>query len=314
MTHLVGVLLPMVGMWASWTLFWWAILHPTSRLERLEAQQMAAHQRWRGRIVAERQWLVRQDQADTRLARLRLALYRAGVRWTAPVFVVMVAASMVGAILVGRMLFGNWLAAIILGASGWIIPGMVLDALAARRRALYVAQLEVFLENLANMLRIGVHLLQAMPLAMQETEAPLRPDLEEALESVAKGTPLGDALAVLAWRNDVEALEEWANAVSIYDEYGGDLHKLTLRIADDIQQSRAIAQRTKADLVSASMLNWAAMIMMLIIFEFVAHMTPSLGQLLYTTGAGTFAIVFVALATVVELAVSRYIGRMRQQV
>ena len=156
----------------------------------------------------------------------------------------------------------NLCALLLLAAAGYWVGGVLLAALAAlagffspsllvrfyrRRRLLrFNAQLADGLQQMANALRAGFTLQQAIDQVGREGNAPLRQELGLLIKEVKLGLPLDDALAAMARRVGSEELDLIATSTAIARQLGGNLAELFESIAATIRERFRLEGRIAA--------------------------------------------------------------------
>jgi tight adherence protein B len=156
----------------------------------------------------------------------------------------------------------NLCALLLLAAAGYWAGGVLLAALAAvagffspsllvrfyrRRRLLrFNAQLADGLQQMANALRAGFTLQQAMEQVGREGNAPLRQELGLLIKEVKLGLPLDDALAAMAKRVGSEELDLMATSTAVARQLGGNLAELFESIAATIRERFRLEGRIAA--------------------------------------------------------------------
>jgi tight adherence protein B len=156
----------------------------------------------------------------------------------------------------------NLCALLLLAAAGYWAGGVLLAALAAvagffspsllvrfyrRRRLLrFNAQLADGLQQMANALRAGFTLQQAIDQVGREGNAPLRQELGLLIKEVKLGLPLDDAMAAMAKRVGSEELDLMATSTAIARQLGGNLAELFESIAATIRERFRLEGRIAA--------------------------------------------------------------------
>jgi tight adherence protein B len=156
----------------------------------------------------------------------------------------------------------NLCALLLLAAAGYWAGGVLLAALAAvagffspsllvrfyrRRRLLrFNAQLADGLQQMANALRAGFTLQQAIDQVGRGGNAPLRQELGLLIKEVKLGLPLDDALAAMAKRVGSEELDLIATSTAIARQLGGNLAELFESIAATIRERFRLEGRIAA--------------------------------------------------------------------
>lgn len=144
-------------------------------------------------------------------------------------------------LLLGRSLVG----AIAGAAMGFFSPRIWLGAGRKRRRRQFDNQLADSLLILANSLRAGFSLLQAMEMVSQEMPNPISSEFRLTLREMTYGASTEVALTHLAERVDSQDLDLLVTAVLIQRQVGGNLSEVLLNIHSTINDRLRIQQELK---------------------------------------------------------------------
>lgn len=122
---------------------------------------------------------------------------------------------------------GNTVLASVLGIVvlfvGWKIPKPVVDFFENKRKKQYQVQMVDALNLLANGLRAGLTMPQAIGMVVDEMPAPVSQEFNLVLQQAKIGVPLDEALENLKKRVYTEDNEMFVTAVNILRETGGNL-------------------------------------------------------------------------------------------
>jgi tight adherence protein B len=136
--------------------------------------------------------------------------------------------------------FGGWLGGplfgALAGAGGFFAPLGAVRFYRARRLRTFDRQLTDALQQLANALRAGLTLIQAVEQVARESAPPLSQELGLFLKEVKLGVPVEDALANLPARVGSEDLELVATSTNIARALGGNLSEMFETIAATIRE------------------------------------------------------------------------------
>jgi tight adherence protein B len=131
----------------------------------------------------------------------------------------------------GRIL----LAAILLGL-GFYLPRYYVTRQRLNRQRAFNGQLADIITLMANALRAGYSLLQAMELAAREGTEPASKELERVVREVGLGLSPEEALANLVERMQSEDLDLLVTAINVQREVGGNLVEVLDTIATTIRE------------------------------------------------------------------------------
>lgn len=123
---------------------------------------------------------------------------------------------------IGKLLLGT-IAGIAVLIAGWKSPRPIVDYFEARRKKKYQMQMVDALNLLANGLRAGLTMPQAIGMVVDELPAPVSQEFNLVLQQAKIGVPLDEALENLKKRVYTEDNEMFVTSVNILRETGGNL-------------------------------------------------------------------------------------------
>lgn len=136
-------------------------------------------------------------------------------------------------------------AGVVGGSLGIILPRIWLQSAQKRKRRSFSNQLADALLILANSLRAGFSLLQAMEMVSKEMPDPIATEFQTTLREMTYGTPTEEALLHLSERVDSGDLDLLVTAILIQRQVGGNLAEVLLNIHTTIQDRIRIQQEVK---------------------------------------------------------------------
>jgi len=172
-------------------------------------------------------------------------LSQAGVPLTGGEFLVLQLLGLLTAAFLGYLLIGRFIPSIIFSALGFRVPVIWLNGIKKRKQNLFNNQLADALIILANSLRSGFSLLQAMEMVSQEMPDPIASEFKQALREMTYGTATENALIHLAERVGSDDLDLMVTAVLIQRQVGGNLAEVLTNIHGTIQDRLRIHQEIK---------------------------------------------------------------------
>lgn len=131
---------------------------------------------------------------------------------------------------------GSFIFGALMGVSGFFLPKAFFYIQKARRKDKLNAQLVSAIEMLANAMKAGTNLHQALQLIPQEMETPIAQEFAVLLREMELGLKLEDALNNLVKRTESSEYELVATAINVSRESGGNLAEVFDRIADTIRE------------------------------------------------------------------------------
>lgn len=177
--------------------------------------------------------------------RLDRELARAGIPVTGGEFLVVMGLVLALFFLLGLMILQQPLGAVFVALIGGIIPYIWLQSKKKSRRRQFDNQLADALLIMANSLRSGFSMLQAMEMVSQEMPEPISHEFRVTLREMAYGTSTETALQHLAKRVDSPDLDLVVTAILIQRQVGGNLSEILLNIHATIQDRLRIQQEIK---------------------------------------------------------------------
>lgn len=144
-------------------------------------------------------------------------------------------------------LFGNFflgiVLAVMLSVLGWKIPKPLMSYLVMKRTRLYQSQMVDGLTLLANGLRAGLSMPQAIGMVADELPDPLSQEFGLVLQQSRIGVPLDEALENLNKRVPLEDNEMFVSSVNILRETGGNLAETFDTIVEVIRERVRLDQK-----------------------------------------------------------------------
>jgi len=193
--------------------------------------------------------------------------------------------AVVAAVLLGAFSMGI-VGAFMGGIVGYLVPGFILKNYLARRMRAAEEQLEEFLSFVANAMRAGSSLMQAMELAGRELAPPLSREMRRAQRELSLGVSMDDAWQRLVERVPSGDMDLVATAVLIQRQVGGDL----AGILDSIAATIRVRQRVKAQvrtLTAQGRLSGLVIASLpFVLFVLFSFINPSYIRLLWTEPLG----------------------------
>lgn len=182
-------------------------------------------------------------QGRTFTQNLQADLNRAGVPMTAAEFVALQAGiALIPGVIVSLLVpvaFGqppNPLGFLVCGFIGFYFPKMWVKNREAARGKAFNNQLADTITLMANSMRSGMSLLQAMEMISREAEEPTRTEFSRVVREIGLGVSPDDALLHLVRRIKSDDLDLMVTAMMVQHEVGGNLSKILDTIAHTIRE------------------------------------------------------------------------------
>ncbi|MCF7916262.1 MAG: type II secretion system F family protein [Candidatus Omnitrophica bacterium] len=138
--------------------------------------------------------------------------------------------------IIAAIAFENIIFAFLGLAVGVLIPFMYIKKLEQKRKRMFEKQLVDGLTILANSLKAGLSMLQAMDVLVEEMSPPLRDEFSLVVREIRMGVSLEEAFQHLNQRMPSEEMDLITAAVLVAKETGGDLTKVFARLIDKIRE------------------------------------------------------------------------------
>jgi len=218
---------------------------------------------------------------------LRTELARADLALTVTEFILMnVVTTVLGFVLAFVIFRGNLLLAFLGVLVGFYGPTAYVRYSQGRRLAAFGNQIENTLVLLANGLRSGYGLMQAIEMVGKEVPPPTSEELGRVVREFALGVPTETALANLLRRNPSIDLDLVITAIDVNHETGGNLSEVLDTIASTIRDRVRIAGEIRAltaqQRFSAFVLTFLPAILGLVLFA----MNPDYMSVLWQNTCG----------------------------
>ncbi len=144
-------------------------------------------------------------------------------------------------------IFGAFLAgailAVLLCVLGFILPKQIVDSMYESRLMEYSNQMVDGLNLLANGIRAGLTVPQALGMVVQELPAPISQEFNQILQETKIGVPLEEAFENLNKRVPIEDNEMFVTSMNILRETGGNLAEVFDTIVFVIRERIRIKQK-----------------------------------------------------------------------
>jgi tight adherence protein B len=135
----------------------------------------------------------------------------------------------------GALRFGQWIPAVLMAGIGWAGPILYLRLRHGRMRSVINAQLSPTLTTLANSLKAGQNLPQALDSVARNGAPPMSNEFARVVRELSMGATLEQALNNLIRRTSNEDLELAVTAILIQNTVGGNLANVLDNIEETIR-------------------------------------------------------------------------------
>ncbi|HOT27883.1 MAG TPA: type II secretion system F family protein [Candidatus Ozemobacteraceae bacterium] len=173
-------------------------------------------------------------------ARIADKLAKAGVPLKANEFVSVVFLATIIPAIFGTLITQNPIMGLGLGVIGFFVPNLWVTIMKSQRSAAFGNQIQDALIMIANGLKAGYSLLQAMEMVAREAPPPMSIELRRVLKENSLGLNLEDALRGLNMRVENEDWDLVTTVVLIQRQVGGNLAEILDKIGATIRQRQKI--------------------------------------------------------------------------
>ncbi len=204
-----------------------------------------------------------------------------------------------GLVFIGITLLGSWLLGLIVGIfvtfMGFKIPLKVVDFLCQRRVNQYQGQMVDGLQLLANGIRAGLSVPQAIGLVVDELPSPLSDEFNIILQQNKIGVPLEECFDNLAKRIPSEDNDMFVASINILRETGGNLAEVFDTIVAVIRERIRLQQKIAAFVAQGLFQGATIFAMPFVITILYAASDPEGMKVVFTHPLGILACI-IALA------------------
>jgi tight adherence protein B len=191
--------------------------------------------------------------------------------------------------------------AAILALGGYQLPRLIIYLLRQRRRKKFDEQLADGLLMIANGLRAGLSLLQAIELTVAEGKPPLSQEFEMVVKEHQLGSSLGDALRHLSERMTGTDTKIMVNATLVLMESGGNLPERFDSLAKTIQERKRLQLKVKSMTAEGETQAWILAGLPIVLGLILNAMNHEVFSLMYSTVLGWIILALIFLMEAVGL-------------
>jgi tight adherence protein B len=192
----------------------------------------------------------------------------------------------------------NWVAGLLFGAAAVMAPRMIFNILREKRRALVAEQLVDALGLLANSVRAGLTLPQAMEILVKEMKPPITQEFGRVLQEYRLGTDFDQAMLNMARRMESRDLDILVNAVMVTRRSGGNVGEIFQNIAATIRERIRIEGKVRALSATGNMQALVMSAMPFGIMVVLYFMQPEYIYQMFSTTLGLLALMLVVAMVV----------------
>jgi tight adherence protein B len=134
----------------------------------------------------------------------------------------------------------------VLLVSAFVVCGLVVRKLIARRLAQFTNQLELVLRLIVSGLRAGLSIRQALLMVVEQSPDPARHEFMRVIGKTNIGISMYDALDQLAQRLSSNEMTMLTRAIRLQSQTGGNLAKVLEQLASTIKERRRLQRKISA--------------------------------------------------------------------
>lgn len=260
-------------------------------------------------IVSRVDQVIQRQGFAQRLAR---DLARADIKLTAGEFLILQFLTTASGGFAGYLLSGKSLLLGLVGLfTGYFIPRLWLNRRIAARLGAFNSQLPGTIDLLANSLRAGYSLLQAMETVSREAPEPTATEFRRVVREVGLGLSPQEALGHLVRRMQSDDLELMVTAINIQHEVGGNLAQILESIAHTIRErvriKGEIATLTAQQVVSGYIISALPILLGLVLYlinqEYIMGMFEGIFICIPIIGALMIIVAFLIIRRITAIEV-----------
>jgi len=201
----------------------------------------------------------------------------------------------------------NMIAGALFAFAAFFAPRMAFNIMRDRRRVAFDLQLVDGLGLLANSMKAGLTLPQAMDLLVHEMRPPITQEFGRVLQEYRLGSDFDQAFLNAAKRVGSRDLDVLVNAIMITRKSGGNVGEIFGTIAEGIRERIRIEGKVRAMAATANMQALVMSAMPFALMVVLYFMEPLNVQLLFSTTIGLITLGVVIALSVVAFIWIRYI-------
>ena len=222
-------------------------------------------------------------------------LARADLKLRASEFVLIQIAFLVAFTLLGLVRYGFGPQFIVAGVGGYLVPMRFVRYRQRKRLNTFNRQLPDTLSLLANGLKAGFSLPQALDSVGQNTQAPLSEELGRVVREMNIGVSLEQALHNLLKRVPSDDLDLIVTAVLIHNSVGGNLARVLDSISYTIRQRVQVKAQTMSLTAQARASGWIITLLPVVVAGLLYVIAPDYFRVMTTDRLGLVLLGFAGL-------------------
>jgi len=226
-------------------------------------------------------------------------LVRANLKLRPSEFVMIQVGFLIGGALISLLRFGFGPQFVISAVAAYLLPMRYLKYRQGKRLKALNRQLPDTLSLLANALKAGLSLPQAMETVARNTTAPIGDELGRVIREMNIGSGTERALANMVRRAGSEDLDLIVTAINIQASVGGNLARILDGISHTIRQRVQIKGQISAMTAQARASGWVITLLPVIVAAILYFITPTYFRPMFNDRAGIELLVVAAVSVAV---------------
>jgi len=226
-------------------------------------------------------------------------LVRANLKLRPSEFVMIQVGFLIGGALISLLRFGFGPQFVISAVAAYLLPMRYVKYRQGKRLKALNRQLPDALSLLANALKAGLSLPQAMETVARNTTAPIGDELGRVIREMNIGSGTERALANMVRRAGSEDLDLIVTAINIQASVGGNLARILDGISHTIRQRVQIKGQISAMTAQARASGWVITLLPVIVAAILYFITPSYFRPMFHDRAGIELLVVAAVSVAV---------------
>jgi tight adherence protein B len=218
-------------------------------------------------------------------------LARADLKLRTSEFVMLQVGLMVFAALLSLWRFGFAPQFVIAGVAAYLLPMRVVKWRQTRRLKTFNSRLPDTLGLLANAMKAGLSLPQAIESVAQNAGSPIGEELDRVIRETKLGTPTPAALGNMVRRVGSEDLDLIVTAIAIQSSVGGNLARILEGISHTIRQRVQIKAQIGAMTAQMRASGWIITLLPFIVAAILNVITPTYFRVMLTDPGGRVLLV-----------------------
>lgn len=221
-------------------------------------------------------------------------LARADLKLRTSEFVMIQIAFLAGGALLALWRFGFQPQFVISAVVAYLIPMRYVRWRQGRRLKAFNGHLPDTLSLLANAMKAGLSLPQAIEAVAQNTSPPISDELSRVIREVKIGSPTATALANMVRRVGSEDLDLIVTAIKIQSTVGGNLARILENIGHTIRQRIQMKAQISALTAQMRASGWIITLLPFIVAAILDVITPSYFRIMFTDPGGRILLAMAA--------------------